>query len=61
MLQAYIVTLETGKKADKSFILRQLGEKSQKTQKKDFITKTLFKVPDRNGTDIALSSYQSSP
>ena len=47
MLQAYIVTLETGKKADKSFILRRLGDKSPKKAKKDFTTKTLFKAADR--------------
>jgi hypothetical protein len=39
-----------GEKADKSFVLRQLGEKSQKSnknQRKDFTTKTLFKAADR--------------
>jgi len=34
-------------KRGKSFILRQLGEKSQKRQKNDFTTKTLFKAADR--------------
>jgi len=36
-----------GKKADKSFILRQLGEKSPKRQKKISPLKTLFKAADR--------------
>ena len=46
-LLAYIEALETGKKAGKSFILRQLGEKFAKKAKKDFTTKTLFKAADR--------------